>query len=65
MREYLKRLGELAVAGFTAGAVEHVVTHGLDLSAAGLKGLGVAGLLTAYGLLVKSVGDKDRPTVSK
>lgn len=63
MIDYLKRLAELAAAGFIAGATEEIVTDGLDLSAAGLKGLGVAGLLAAYGVLVKRLGDRERPTV--
>lgn len=63
MKEYVKRLAELAGAGFVAGAGEHVVRHGFELSQAGVKGLVVAGLLAAYGLVVKRLGDKDRPTV--
>lgn len=63
MKEYVKRLAELAGAGFVAGAGEHVVRHGFELSQAGLKGLVVAGLLAAYGVVVKRLGDKDRPTV--
>ncbi len=64
MREYVKRLAELAAAGFVAGAGEHVVQHGLELSQAGVKGLAVAGLLAAYGIVVKRLGAKDRPTVN-
>ena len=63
MKDYLKRLAELAGAGFVAGAGEHVVRHGFELSQAGVKGLVVAGLLAAYGIVVKKLGDKDRPTV--
>lgn len=63
MKDYLKRLAELAVAGFVAGAGEHLVTDGFELSQAGLKGLVVAGLLAAYGVVVKKLGEKDRPTV--
>lgn len=63
MKDYVKRLAELAGAGFVAGAGEHVVRHGFELSQAGVKGLVVAGLLAAYGLVVKRLGDKDRPTV--
>lgn len=63
MVEYIKRLAELAGAGFVAGAGEHVVRHGFELSQAGVKGLVVAGLLAAYGVVVKRLGDKDRPTV--
>ncbi len=64
MKNYLKRLAELASAGFVAGAGAHVVEHGLELSQAGVKGAVVAGLLAAYGALVKRVGEKDRPTVN-
>ena len=63
MKDYLKRQGELASAGFLAGAGSYVAQNGLDLSAAGLRGLLVAGALAAYGLLVKRLGDKERPTV--
>lgn len=63
MIDYLKRLAELAAAGFVAGATEKVVTDGFDLSAAGLQGLVVAGLLAAYGVVVKKAGDQERPTV--
>jgi hypothetical protein len=63
LKDYVKRLAELAGAGFLAGAGAHVAEHGLDYSAAGLKGLAVAGALAAYGVLVKRLGDKDRPTV--
>ena len=65
MREYVKRLVELAVVGFGAGATEYVVANGLHLSAASLHGLAVAGLLAAYGVVVKNLGDKDRPTAVK
>lgn len=63
MRSYLKRLAELAGAGFVAGASEHVVRHGFELSQAGLKGLLVAAGLTAYGIVVKKLGEDNRPTV--
>lgn len=63
MSSYVKRLVELAGAGFVAGAGEHLVRNGFELSQAGVKGLVVAGLLAAYGVLVKRFGDKDRPTV--
>lgn len=63
MKEYLKRLAELTLAGFVTGAGGYVVQHGFDLSAAGLRGLVVAAGLAAYGAVVKSVGDKSRPTI--
>lgn len=61
--KYLKRLAELAAAGFVAGAGSYVAQNGVDLSAAGVRGLVVAGLLAAYGVLVKQAGDGERPTV--
>jgi hypothetical protein len=64
MKDYLKRQAELVGAGFVAGAGTYVVQNGLDLTSAGLRGLLVAGALAAYGVLVKSLGDKDRPTVA-
>lgn len=64
MKLYLKRLAELAIAGFFTGGAEYVVTEGADLSSAGLQGLLVAAGLAAYGLVVKQLGDDvDRPTV--
>lgn len=63
MRDYLKRQAELVGAGFVAGVGSYVVQNGLDLSAAGLRGLLVAGALAAYGVVVKKLGEKDRPTV--
>lgn len=63
MKDYVKRLVELAAAGALAGGASYVAEHGLDLSGAGLRGLLVAAGLAAYGVLVKRFGDKDRPTV--
>jgi hypothetical protein len=63
MKAYLKRLAELAAAGFTAGAAEYVVANGFDLSAAGVQGLVVAALLAAYGVVVRKLGEDNRPTV--
>jgi hypothetical protein len=64
LKVYLKRQAELAAAGFVAGVGTYVAQNGLDLSQAGLRGLLVAGAMAAYGVLVKHLGDKDRPTVS-
>lgn len=64
-KRYLKSVAELAAAGFAAGAGEHVVEHGLDFSAAALQGLAVAGLLAAYGVVVKKVGDDSRASAVK
>lgn len=63
MKEYVKRLAELAAAGALAGGASYVAEHGLDLSAAGLRGLLVAAGMASYGVLMKRLGDKDRPTV--
>lgn len=64
MKEYLKRLAELAVAGFIAGAGEYIATSGVQLTSASLQGLVTAAGLVAYGLVVKQLGDDaDRPTV--
>lgn len=65
MKDYLKRQAELVAAGFLAGAGTYVAQNGLDLSQAGLRGLLTAGALAAYGVLVKKVGDSDRPTATK
>lgn len=63
MKEYVKRLVELAVAGFVAGAGEHIVREGVELSAASLQGLVVAAGLAAYGVIVRKLGEDNRPTV--
>lgn len=63
MRDYLKRLVELAVAGAVAGAGSYVAQNGLDLSGMGLRALLVAAGMAAYGAVVKRLGEKDRPTV--
>jgi hypothetical protein len=59
---YLKRLVELAGAGFVAGAGEHVIRNGFELSAASVQGLVVAAALAAYGVVVKKLGEDNRPT---
>lgn len=63
MKDYLKRQAELVAAGFVAGAGAHVAEHGLELSEASVRGLITAGLLAAYGVVVKKLGDNNRPTV--
>ena len=63
MKDYLKRMVELAAAGFLAGASSYVAQNGFELSSAGVRGLLVAAGLAAYGVVVKRLGDKDRPTV--
>lgn len=63
MKDYLKRLVELAVAGFVTGAGGYVVTNGVHLDSASLRGLVVAAGLAAYGAIFKNVGAKDRPTI--
>jgi hypothetical protein len=64
MKDYLKRLVELAGAGFIAGASSYVVQNGVELSSASLRGLLVAAGLAAYGVVVKKLGgDSNRPTV--
>ena len=63
MKDYLVRLVEMAGAGFLAGASSYVVEHGFELSEAGVRGVLVAGGLAAYGLVVKALGDRSRPTV--
>lgn len=64
MKAYVKRLTELAGAGFLAGATSYVAQSGFELSGAGVRGLLVAAGLAAYGVVVKKLGeDVDRPTV--
>lgn len=65
MKQYVKRLAELAGAGFVAGAAQYVATSGFHLDGASLRGLGVAAVLAAYGVVVKKLGDDQRPTAVK
>lgn len=62
--DYLKRLAELALAGALAGGGTYVAEHGFELSGAGLRGLAVAAGMAAYGVIVKRLGDRSRPTVN-
>lgn len=63
MRQYLARVAELAGVAFGAGVVTYVTENGLDWSEAGLRGLATAGVVAAYGAVVRYLGEKDRPTV--
>lgn len=64
MKDYLKRLAELAVAGFFAGGAADIAQDGFELSRNGVVGLVSAAGLAAYGVVVKKLGeDQDRPTV--
>lgn len=63
MKSYLYRLGELTLVVFFGGAGEYVVAHGFEPTRAGIQGVVVAGLVAVYGVAVKRLGDKDRPTV--
>lgn len=63
MRSYLKRLAEQTAAGFVAGASSYVVQNGVELSSAGIRGLLVAAGMAAYGVVVKELGERERPTV--
>lgn len=58
--QYLKRLVELAVVAFLAAAVPVFTEQGA--SKAGVSAAVAAGLAAVYGLLVKGLGDKDRPS---
>lgn len=57
---YLKRLLELMLAAFIAGAAPVIQEQGL--SRASVTGAVTAGAVALYGLLVKGLGDKDRPS---
>lgn len=63
MRDYLKRLAELALAGGLVGAGQYALANGVHLDGMGLRALAVAAGMAAYGVVVKHLGDKDRPTV--
>ncbi|HKZ21201.1 MAG TPA: hypothetical protein VJQ57_13965 [Acidimicrobiia bacterium] len=58
--QYLKRLVELALVAFLAAAVPVFTEQGA--SKAGVSAAVAAGLAAVYGLLVKGLGDKDRPS---
>lgn len=60
--QYLKRLVELVILAFFAGALPVIESQGL--SKASLIGAGTAGAATVYGLVAKWAGeDRDRPTI--
>ena len=63
MRSYLKRLAEQAAAGALAGAGSYALQNGVDLSGMGLRALLVAAGMAAYGVVVKELGERERPTV--
>lgn len=63
MKDYVKRLVELAVAGGLVGAGQYAATEGFHLDGMSLRGLAVAAGMAAYGVIVKRLGEKDRPTV--
>lgn len=65
MKEYIKRLAELAIAGGLAGGVSYIAQNGFELSQAGLRALLVAAGMASYGLIVKQLGDRERPTAAK
>lgn len=62
MKSYIKKLAELALAGFVAGAGEYVATNGAGLSAASLQGLAVAAGLAGYGVVVRKLGEDNTPS---
>lgn len=60
---YLKRLAELVLVAFVSAAVPVLLDRGADKAA--VSAAVSAGLAAVYGLLVKRVGDTERPTASK
>lgn len=58
----LRLLEELAVA-FVAGAVPVLAASPSDFSKSALFGAMVAGLRGVYGVIIKAVGDPERPSV--
>ena len=62
MLVYLRRLGEIVVVAFLAGAIPTWLQNpALDRVA--LHGAIAAGVAGVYGVLAKWVGDRSRPTV--
>lgn len=66
MKLYGKRLLEVVGVAFGAGVTDHIIRHGFEPTKAGLQGLGIAGLVAVYGVLVKRLGaDKQKPGVTR
>ena len=63
MKVYVKRLAEAVVVSFVGGVTAYVQANGFELSKAAVSGAVVAGAVAVYSLVVKNVGEKDRPTV--
>jgi hypothetical protein len=64
VKDYLKRLAEVAVVGGLSAGGAYVTQNGFDLSQAGVTALLAAIGVAAYGVVVKKLGsDVDRPTV--
>lgn len=64
MKDYLKRLLELAVAGALAAGGSYVAQNGFELSQAGVSALVGAVVTGVYGIVAKKIGqDADRPTI--
>lgn len=60
---FLKRLFEEAVVAFLAGATAALAASGGSLDKAALVGALAAGGRAVFGILVKPLGDKDRPSL--
>lgn len=65
MSVFLKRLGERVLVAFLGGAMAVMVENGFELDKAALGAAVAAGVHAVYGLLVKGVGDSDRPDAAK
>lgn len=61
MGTYLKRMTEMVVMTFVGGASASLMASG-RLDKAAFAGAVSAGVAAVYGLIVKRVGEKDRPT---
>lgn len=62
MKLYLRRMAEVVVVTFLAGAVPAWL-QSPQFDRAALHGAIAAGVGALYGLIVKRIGDRDRPTV--
>jgi hypothetical protein len=60
---YAKRLAELALVSFLGAALPVLVANGLGKAA--LVGALSAGLAAVYGVIVKPVGDSEKPSLVK
>lgn len=65
MSVFLKRLGERVLIAFLGGALAVITENGFELDKAAIGAAVAAGVHAVYGVLVKGIGDSDRPDAAK